>query len=121
VLTFNTGQDNLFIGYLSGDVTKFLNGVERDYNPPAYTASSNDAIWTITTLADVLWRSLVSPRERQSVPKFYPGLARGPGRPTSIRCAAGVLRSRLVSPTREAATPLAETPQNRSVTLCESL
>ena len=53
--TFNTGQDNVFIGYLNGTVTKFLNGVETAFSPATYTLSSSDPIWSTTTLANVLW------------------------------------------------------------------
>lgn len=53
--TFNTGQDNLFVGYLNGTVTKVLNGTETAYSPATYTPTSADAIWTTTTLANVLW------------------------------------------------------------------
>lgn len=53
--TFNTGQDNLFIGYVNGTVTKYQDGVETAYSPATYTPSSSDTIWTTTTLANVLW------------------------------------------------------------------
>ena len=32
--TFNTGQDDLFIGYESGDVKQCFNGAETPFNPP---------------------------------------------------------------------------------------
>jgi len=160
--TFNTGQDNLFIGYLSGDVTKFLNGTETNYNPAAYSASSSDTIWTTTTLAGVLWinRSDRAPwflrssdiafqkfhRREHSVdhiglrsthvwgcaPRVAVGMSvvdlnsssaiNGGQTITAVPLGpVGVHRNPLVSPTKGAATPLAEPLQNRSVTLSESL
>lgn len=53
--TFNTGQDNLFIGYESGDVKRYLNGSETLFNPPDYTPATVDAIWTETNLAGLLY------------------------------------------------------------------
>jgi hypothetical protein len=53
--TFNTGQDFLFIGYLTGDVKQYQNGTETLFNPSTYVTSSAEATWTYTTLAGVLW------------------------------------------------------------------
>ena len=51
----NSGQDLLFIGYKSGDITKFSGGAETLYNPSTYTPSTDEAIWTWTRLADVTY------------------------------------------------------------------
>lgn len=51
----NSGQDLIFIGYKSGDVTRFSVGAESLYNPTTYTPAAVEATWTSCRLADVTY------------------------------------------------------------------
>lgn len=49
-----TGFDLLFTGYLNGKLYKF-NGTETDYTLTGYVPSSAEALWSTTSLANVLY------------------------------------------------------------------
>jgi hypothetical protein len=48
-------NNEMFIGYLSGNVYYYSNGVETLYSPAAYVTSSTEANWTSYTIGNVVY------------------------------------------------------------------
>lgn len=48
-------NNDLFLGYLSGRVYYYANGVETDYSPTSYTDSDAETNWTSYTIGNVVY------------------------------------------------------------------
>jgi hypothetical protein len=48
-------NNEMFIGYLSGNVYYYSNGVETLYSPPGYVTSSTETNWTSYTIGNVVY------------------------------------------------------------------